>query len=45
MNNQNQILKLHQLNDIGEDEVSFHEDEEEHIYLGKKELVEIENDK
>ncbi len=45
MNNQNRILKHHQLDDIGEDEVSFQEDEEEHNYLGKKELLEIEGDK
>ena len=45
MNNQNRILKHHQLDDIGEDEVSFQEDEEEHNYLGKKKLLEIEGDK
>ena len=45
MNNQNRILKHRQIDDIGDDEVSFHENEEEHNYLGKKELVEIEGDK
>ena len=45
MNNQNKILRQRQLEDTGDEIISFHEDEEEHNYLGKKELVEIEGDK
>ena len=45
MNNQNRILNHRQLDDIVDDAVSFHEEEEEHNYLGKKELLEIEGDK
>ena len=45
MNNQNRILRQRQFEDTGDDIISFHEDEEEHNYLGKKELVEIEGDK
>ena len=45
MNNQNRILRQRQFEDTGDDVISFHEDEEEHNYLGKKELMEIEGDK
>ena len=45
MNNQNRILRQRHFEDTGDDIISFHEDEEEHNYLGKKELVEIEGDK
>ena len=45
MNNQRGLLRQRQFEDTGDDIISFHEDEEEHNYLGKKELVEIEGDK